>query len=237
MEQNKKPAWKIEETITSGTEAHELATRFKPELEPRLGAGVIDGLGADTQELRGNASDAASTRVGAKAATLDEGTALRNGALIVAAVRATIRRTFAADKAIQRSFGVGAPVNANSIGSVAAGLRIVLSAADKNPEAAREAGILPADLDDARTALAALVTADQDQAGHKLTAKQATARRAATQLRVEAAVLKIVGVATLAFRNRPDVLAQFAAVIPSRSHRTTVASPSSPATATPSSKS
>jgi hypothetical protein len=219
MSDNEALKWKTEETIRCGLAVHDLALTHREELEPRVGAAAIDGLGTDVAELRDDAAGAVSSRADRRASTLDQNEALRTGAGVVGAIRIAVRHVHSADKALQGEFGVGVAVNDRSVPSVAAGLQIVLDAAARHPDETRAAGILDADIEKARNARAALVSADVTQEGRKLGAREATARRRATQRRVQTGIDRIVAAATLAFVDRPNLLAKFTSLVPSRPRR------------------
>jgi hypothetical protein len=219
MSESETLKWKTEETIRCGLAVHELAVTHREELEPRVGAATIDGLGTDVAELRNDAAGAVSSRADRRSSTLDQNEALRTGAAVVAAVRSAIRHVHPADKALQGEFGVGVAVNDRSVPSVAAGLQIVLDASARHPDETRAAGILDADIEKAQNARAGLATADATQEGRKLGAREATARRRATQLRVQKGIDRILAAATLAFVDRPSLLAKFTSLVPSRPRR------------------
>ena len=218
--------WKTEETIRSGLGIHELAVTYREALEPRVTAAIIDGLRADLDELRSDAAGAVSSQAVRKAATLDQGTALQFGSAMVSAMRAAIRQVHPLDKALQRDFGVGMPVFVKSVPAVVGSLRTVLDAAEQHPDATRAAGIIEDDVRKAQDALASLTSADVTQESRKLGAREATARRRATQLRVQKGIGKIVGAACLAFLDKPDVVAKFTSLIPSRTRRSRKPAPS-----------
>ena len=228
MSVNTNVKWKTEETIRCGRGVYELAATYREELQPRVGAATIDGLAADIDELRNTAAGALSSRADRRSSTLAQNDALAFGATVVSAVRTAIRQTHPQNKMLQADFGVGMPVFSRSVPSVVGNLRMILDAAEQNPEPARTAGILEQDIARARDALAALSAADYTQEGRKLSAKEATARRRATQLRVQATVGRIVGAVHLAFMDRPEVTAKFTCLIPSRPGRTRKSAPAQP---------
>jgi hypothetical protein len=145
------------------------------------------------------------------------------------------RKRFEAACPLQRDFGVGMPVFVRSVPSVVGSLRTILDAAAQHPEATRAAGILEQDIQKAQDALASLSSADATQESRKLGAREATARRRATQLRVQTGIAKIVGAAYLAFVDQPAVVDKFTSLTPSRPHRSrkTSSTPIEPVTTTP----
>jgi len=210
----KRPKWKSESVIRASAALNELAAKHREVLEPRLAPGLIDGLDADAKELRGDTSGAMESRAARKAATATQDAAAVQGAELVSAVRSAIRGAFPGEKAMQRAFGVGTRVAPGKVASVAGALDTLLKAAATRTDKVREAGILPADLERAAGLLEALLGADRAQEAKKVTAKVATARRAKTQLRIEAAIGRIMAAAEMAFLDDPAVLAQFRAAVP-----------------------
>jgi hypothetical protein len=176
-------------------------------------------LRADLDELRSDAAGVHSSRADRRASTLDQNGALAGGALVVAAIRTAIRQVHPCAPALLGDFGVGMPVFVRSVPSVVGSLRVVIDAVGKHPDEARAAGIIDRDVAKAEEALACLTTADAVQEGKKVGAREATARRRATQLRVQNGIARIVAAAHLAFLDRPDVVQKFTSLVPSRPHR------------------
>jgi hypothetical protein len=219
MSENLRPKWAIEAAVSAAVSMHEEALSFQSDLAERIDAGLLARIIADAAELREDAAAAESSRADRKSATMTQAVALDVGATTVAAVRTAIRRAYPNDKALQREFGVGRSLTTHSVGSVVAGLRTILDAAAANPDRTRGAGIIPRDTEEAQAALDGLVVADRAQDQHKVAAKAATARRLATQLRLEANLGKLLAAVAVGFRNRPDVVARFESLIPARPHR------------------
>jgi hypothetical protein len=214
-----RPKWAIEAAVSAAVSLHEEALLHATELSPRIDAGLLAGLLTDADALRSDAAVVATRRADRKSATLSQDAALRIGYELIVGVRTAVRRAYPDDKALQREFGVGEKLDADAVGSVASGLHTVINAIAANPERARSAGLLPADQTQAQGALDALTAADHDQDRRSVSAKDATARRVATQLRLEASIGKLLAAAAIAFCDRPAVLARFEALIPSRPHR------------------
>lgn len=209
-----KPKWTVSEGIRTGTAMFELSSGYALILNPRLDAGRIEGLGADVGELRGNSQKLLSAMLERNSSTEAQDKMVGTGYGLVSSVREAIRRRYPRDPEIKDLFGIGHRVEQKSVESVARAMQGIIDAADKKPEVVRQAGILPADVDEIRAVRMALVSADVDQEGKKLSAKEATAKRAATQLRVEEAVDCIFGAAKMAFRDQPEIFAKFEAVLP-----------------------
>jgi hypothetical protein len=218
MKNQNLPKWKPEETIRLGFAMHEEASRCQADLAPRVDAALLATLLADSFELRDVAAGTCSARASGRAATLAQRHAIRKGAALVSAVRGAIRRVHRTDKAVQRKFGVGLVVQ-YLVPSVLASLQVILAAAGQCPAETAAAGITDADLVAVREARDALSTADEHQERSRLGARQATAQRRSRQLRVEQSVARILAAAGIVFRDRPDVLARFTAIVPTRTKR------------------
>jgi hypothetical protein len=207
--------WGTEETIRSGHTVHALSVQHRDVIEPRAGASVIDTLKADIEQLRGEESGFEHAVLEQKVATGSQNQAAQLAADVVSGIRSTVRATFPHNKAVQTAFGVGQG-SSNSVRSLVTSLQTILSAADADPSRTREAGILPKDLDRARNALRDLQGTDEVQESKKLGARAASVQRRSTQSRVEEAVTRLVGIATLAFADRPEIAAQFRNALPSK---------------------
>jgi hypothetical protein len=229
MANAKNPKWRTEAAVRAGMAVKELAAAYRERLEPRLGAALLDGLAADLDELRGATSGAVSVRAGKRAATVGQADAAQQGSRLAIAIRSAVRQALPDDRAAQKGFGVGLSIRKESVASVASALQMVVDASEKDPARVRDAGVLPQDLDLAKQALSTLLSADAKQESRKVNAKQATASRVATQLRVEAAVGKILGAAAVEFHNQPDIAARFAAIVPGHSGKSKSGSAPSPA--------
>ncbi len=218
MKNKNLPKWKPEETVRLGFAMHEEASRHQTDLAPRVDAALLATLLADSLELRDASAGASGARATSQAATQAQKHVLRKGGALIAAVRNAVRRVHHPDKALQRKFGVGLTVQ-QTVPSVLAGLQVIVAAAEEYPAETTAARITDADLAAVRAARDELSSADEHQERSKVSARQATARRRATQLRVQESVARILAAAGIVFRDRPDVLARFTAVVPTRSKR------------------
>ena len=207
-----------------GPAVKELAGAFRKRLEPRLGAAVWRPISTSCVERRRGRRARGRGR-GRRRSGQNE--AARQGSQLVVAIRSAVRQGLPDDRAAQKGFGVGLPVKKGNVASVASALQIVLNAAAKDPARVRDAGVLPSDLDLAKQALSSLLSANAKQESRKVTAKQATDSRASAQLRVEAAIGKIMGAAAIELHDEPDAAARFEAIVPGRGRKV------KPAPATP----
>lgn len=222
------PKWEIVATIDAGSAMHALACAHRPELEPRLEAGLIDGLPVDVETLRGKKNAAERGAEVKKAATATQDKALVLAATRAVAMRDSLRRAYTGEKDVLDLFGLGRQLNTSSVSSVASAVEMLIAAAEAHPARVRSASILPADIEGLRTDFQTLVGADVAQQGKKVSAKEATAARKAAQLRVERAIDQIVCAARLAFVGKPEIVRSFEALVPTRTRAKT----KKPATAT-----
>ena len=214
MAKTKKPIWSVETAIATGTNAYKLAVQHRTVLEPRLEAGLIDHLGEDTGNLRGDSRGTAVARTEKAGATADKGAAAAKGFALASSIRASIKRNHPDDKPLQKAFGVGARTMLEKPASVATALQLIVEAAGKHADALKAAGILPSDMVKVTDALASLDAKVDTQSEKMLTSKQATAAKVAVQLRVEAAVGKILAAAGMAFIDQQATLKLFEELVP-----------------------
>ncbi|MEK7866720.1 MAG: hypothetical protein AAB434_08545 [Planctomycetota bacterium] len=214
MRKGKNLGWRPAVAMRVGEEAFKLASDHRAELESRLSAGLIDGLGADVALLRGTTVGAAAASAEKRSATLTQGEAAHRGRDLVVAIRSVVRGAEPDDKAFQKAFGVGEAAVTRKILSVDSALEMILRAAETYPERTRALGILPEDLDEVRRVRGALHAAGDTQGAKVLSAKVATTLRYEAQARVQAAVRRLVGAAPLAFRGQPQVARLFRDLIP-----------------------
>ncbi|MGI5862731.1 MAG: hypothetical protein ACOX6T_11835 [Myxococcales bacterium] len=210
----KKPTWNIEDVIRDGTRLGDLTITHRARLEPRLEAGAIDGFIADHASLRDAVTGASKSRTIKVAKTQTQDELAADAISLVMTHRDALKAVYPARSDTLTLFGVGQKVLPGKIATVVTALEIMADAADKHPELARAAGILPEDVVEMRTVKNALVGADTDQEKHKGTAKASTAARNACHLRVESAMRKIVGIAGIVFRKEPQIAQAFRDCLP-----------------------
>jgi len=205
--------WSSSQLQSMGREALSLVKEFRAVIEPRLPAGLIEGLENDLggfDDKRANASNARGTL---KLATRLQDEAVAHAVEFLSAARSSVMRAKASP--VQReAFGTKRAYNVNNVGSVVAALDAFVNGAEKFPEFTRTAGVLPADLELARSLRAALVSADQSQEAQKSKRKEPTAERNAAQLRIEDAIDAIINAGRLAFMTKPEIASRFRALVP-----------------------
>lgn len=215
-----KPRRKPDEIIPWATEALQLAGEDRESLEPRLGAGLLDGAGADLAQVVPVVSGTKQKRAEKRAATATQNELAQRAAEMVMNIR-TALNVSSLSAAAKKRYGVGLRVQPTVVSSVVTGGNALLSQADLTPDEIRGTGVLPADLDGLRALLAELSGADTAQENKKVSAKNATAQRNATLRRLEDAVRKIAAAGLLANAANPERRARYAALLegPSKSKR------------------
>lgn len=194
-------------------EAQALFEEFKAQLEPRLAAGLIDGLRADTAEFLGKRVEAGNALDTLKTATKEQNAAIAEALRLLRPARASVNARTEKNKSA--AFGVSKAINADKVTSVLGALEAFLQGAAKYPEVVRGAGLLTAELDTLRGLAASLASADQAQEKQKHARKIPTANRNAVQARIESAVAAISHAGQIAFAAKPDTAARFADLVPS----------------------
>ena len=206
--------WSVEEVIRKGIQLSDLVTAYRPELEPRLDASVIEGFFSDLPALRDEVSRVSGAHLEKAGETIRQDDVVREAARTVSAYRKAIRSAFDRKSAVCTAFGVGLRVDESLLYSVTAALAVLAGAAEEDPVSARAAGILPSDVADLKAVYDKLVQADKTQEAAKGSAKGATVARTMRHVRVEAAMSRIVGVSGIVFRKRPEIAKRFADCLP-----------------------
>jgi len=206
----------MENSRRKGEEAVELVKVDRPKIEPRLPAGTIDGLIANLPILRDSAVGATDARQAKKAATKGQTNAAELLYNLVMAGRAAIKYN-KLDAEVCTRAGVGKTMNLKVVKSVLDGAEMMSQAYTQFPDHLRRAGLLPSDLEQIQALRAQLTSVDVAQEAAKLTAKEKTKARNEAHLRVKTAIAAIVGAAELAFVHKPERLALYRALIPTRS--------------------
>jgi len=200
----------------AGEQVAELLKQDKAKLQPRLEAGVIEGVLEDVRLLSNTMSTAITARVQKKAATQAQNDVAAELASRVMAVRSAVKIT-GQSAVVRKALGVGRVVSAKSVKSVLAGANMVVEAYAKHADAMRAAGVLPVDVETMTGLANALADADQAQEMKKVASKLSTAERAKVQKRLEGALMKIIAAAGLQFGvTDPERAAQYAALIPAK---------------------
>ena len=205
----------FENAYRSGEQLSELLKKDRPRIEPRVGAGIIDGMFADMPVLRESTLDARDARRAKKTATLGQDAAALSLFARVMAARVALKRG-KLDKEVLARAGVGKSITVKVVASVLDGARAILEAYAAFPDLLRSVGVLPSDIEQIRTLAASLETVDAAQEHTKVTSKEKTATRNAALKRVKDAISIIVGAAGLQFVDDPGRLALYEAILPSK---------------------
>jgi hypothetical protein len=208
------PKYEPEEDLQMGEQTLELAKKDKAKVQPRLEAGILEGLGEDLGHLREGSGNAAVLRAQKVAKTRTQN---ENVARVVTLVQATRNAAKAAGlgKAVLKAMGVGRKINPGLVKSVRAAAAMVVEAYGTHTAEMRRAGILPEDIDALIGTAGSLEAADSQKEQAKVASWQGTEARKAAQLRVEQAVGLILAAAELALSEDPARLALYRAVVPS----------------------
>ena len=212
MAEARKPKWDPSHDYTAGLKACELAQEFKTEIEPRLPAGLLDGLKEDLNTLAAIAGEGRTKVVEIKGFTGSKDKLADEALDWAASVRESLKRGRAAQDVL-RAAGVGSKFQ-SSIASAAAAVNSVQLAYEKFTAAFRDAGILPDDMEEGKRYLASLSTAEQSQEEAKVKKIASTTSRNALRMRVESAVDRIRGAGIMQFRMKPETRARFEALVP-----------------------
>ncbi len=208
-----KAKWSLSDLPRVGRAALALAQENKAAIEPRLEAGLLDGLAADLDALDGKRAAVPLAREGLREATRNQDGAAQSALEFLSAARGAVSRSGAA--AAQRAaFGLKLKLNPGKVSSVVSALEAFIDGAARYPDAARGAGLLTADVDQARALRGALVTADALQEAKKETRKSPTAERLLLQKRVEKSIDSIINAGRLAFITQPAISARFKTLVP-----------------------
>jgi len=214
MATKSKTKWATSDVSRIGRGALALAIEQRAVIEPRLPAGLLDGLTADLDAFDGKRAAATLASESLREATRSQDAAAKAAHAFLIAARGAVGRN-GATAAQRTAFGLKLAVKPEKVSSVVAGLDAFVDAATRYPDVARGSGLLAADVDQARALRAALAAADAAQEAKKQSRKTPTAERAELQQRIEKAVDAIVAAGTVAFVLDPTKAARFRALVPS----------------------
>ena len=214
VRKDNKPKWEIERTVAYGKEAKALGQQYLKDLEPRLGAGLMDGFATDLIHLEAMQTDRPIKTDQVRGLTGSQEDIAAAGAQWAADIREAVRRR-GNGAGLRRAVGVGRSIHSKSPKSVAEALGTILKAAGENPGDLRACGVLEADLAAGRELLASLGGASGVQDAGMVEKKDLTHEKDAIQRRVEAAIEAIATAGILQYRRANPALAQrFRGLIP-----------------------
>jgi hypothetical protein len=215
MAEAKKPKWDPGQDYRAGLKAYELAQEFKTEIEPRLPAGLLEGLKEDVSTLGSIAGEGKTKVVEIKGFTGSQNQAISGAGEWAASVREALKRG-KAPKDVQKAAGVGSKFH-STVDSAAASANSVLLAYEKYTGAFRDAGVLPDDIAEGKVLVAAISSAEMTQETAIAKKTASTTGRKSLRIRVEDAVDRIRGAGIMQFRkNKPETAARFEALVPVR---------------------
>lgn len=209
------PKWAPGDVSRVGRGALELANKHKASIEPRLSAGLLDGLKADLDTFDGKQSAATVARESLREATRGQDSAADTANARLALARGAIVRANLGPQA-RAAFGLSLRPNPGKISSVLAALDAFDAGATRHPDLVRSAGLLTADLEKLRQLRATLAASDATQEATKLNRKLPVIDRKQAQVRIERAVDAIINGGVLAFADDPAAVALFRALVPAR---------------------
>jgi hypothetical protein len=195
--------WDTEAAIVAAEGAQALYKQDKAELDPRLQSGCMPGLVADTAQLRAGTAEVTSAKSSKVAARMTKDDLIDGTAAVVMGMREALKRG-RVDPAVKKAAGVGKSVQPGRASTARDAAKSMLDAYTANADAFRAAGILPVDLDLLRSRHEALCLAEGETVSKRVAAKLTVGQRKELQARVEAAVDHVIGVAQVAFVNKPD---------------------------------
>lgn len=123
-----KPVWELGEAIKAARKTIKAMESYGKDLEPRLPAGITDGLRADLATLTGSKVARPASLKAAKAKTGGERAIAKDGADLLSRVRHALKVCPASGPEVLKAVGVGVQVSPTKTDSVASSLSAVLDA-------------------------------------------------------------------------------------------------------------
>jgi hypothetical protein len=213
MAEAKRPKWDQGEDYRVGLAAYELAGKYRKALEPRIPSGLLEGLKEDLDTLGSIGAEKKKGVARVMGFTGSQKDALKKAFGWCLVVREALKKGKAASE-VKKAAGVGMLFPGQQVGVCVAALNAIIETYGRFPEVFRSCGVLPEDMDEGKSLLIALQTADITQENEKTKKKESTQGRNALRMRIEDAVDRIIGGAGMAFKDKPDVLTLFTDLIP-----------------------
>lgn len=199
-------------TYYAGKSALELAKQDKSILEPRLPAGVIDGLAEDLELLNEFIDEQRTAQVVKKAATRRQEDVAQRLYERIRIIREMVRRA-RLPKEVQTTLGIGKTMRPTYVREVTTAAALVIAGYRQYTDGLRECGVLPADIQEIEQLRSSLITTDMEQEETKVTAKEKTALRNLALDRVERAIVRLTNAAQLAFIDNPERVQAYRALL------------------------
>jgi hypothetical protein len=207
------PKWEQTVDYRVGLAAYELVTKYKKNLEVRLPAGLIEGLKEDLDALGSVGAEKKKGVARVKGFTGSQSEALGRAFTWCVAVRDALKKG-RAPEAVKKAAGVGMLFPNKRVSVCVAAVNAIVETYDRFPEVFRTSGVLPEDMNEGKSLLAALQGADAEQEMEKTRKKDTTKGRNALRIRIEESVDRIIGAAGIAFKDQPDVSKLFTDLTP-----------------------
>ena len=214
MTKSSRPRWEIQRAVAYGKEAQTLGQQCLKELEPRLGAGLMEGFSADLAQLEAMETGRPAKVDEVKGLTGSQRDIAEKAAAWASSIREAVKRRSDGD-GLRKAVGVGRAIATNRVKPVATAIQTILAAAAERPDELRACGILESDLTRGRALLTSLGGASAVQDQGLIAKKDMTAAKNKIQLRVEAAIQAIATAGALQYHDADPALAQrFRGLIP-----------------------
>jgi hypothetical protein len=196
-----------------GLRALNLGTTHKTVIDERA-PGVVDALALELDGLGVAIPGVLQTRHESVVATAEQNARIRQGYLLVRAVRRMVTKAKAPAE-VRMAYGVGQKVQPTMYSSVTAALQGIVGRANAEPAEAAALGLGPATIADITAFLASLSDIGKAQEQKRAAAPLSTKERNMAGHRILQAVALIAGAGMIAFLNNPTTYASFDALLAS----------------------
>ena len=206
--------WSLDDAITKGQKAYDLAVKYRVDIEKRLKPGVLDAFGVGVENLKAARDGQKTGMTSQKSRTARQDDAAAELSRELSDIREMIKAS-RAESTILKAFGVGENRGGLSVKGVSADAKNVIAAYDDHKDwALNEAGIIEEDISIVTELLSALSGADLSQEEEKTARKTATADKNTLQKKVEDTVTRLSAIGTKAFRrSNPETARLFEEII------------------------
>jgi hypothetical protein len=215
MTKTENPKWESAEDYRVGLQCYELAMKYRKRLDPRLPAGLLEGLKEDLDRLGSIGEEAPKTVARVKGFTGSQEEALKHSFVWCLAIRDALKRGKASE-AVKKAAGVGGLFPKKRVSVAIAAVNAIVETYDRYPDVFRNCGVFPEDITEGKNLLNILQGADATQEAEKVKKKETTTLRNALRIRIEKGVDRIIGAAGMEFIKEPDILKLFIDLIPGK---------------------
>lgn len=199
--------------IQRGLDAFQLATKYAPQLTPRLPQGHVEWLAAQLQALGAAVPQQKTGKLGAQVASSAQDVAAQELLDLISAMRTSVKENSLANAKDKKACAVGVLLRASSPKGLVAAADTILAYAAQSQARVQLLGLLPADFTRLQALRNAAASADAAEDQARSGSKRGTQTRDATVKNVTDAVKRIGGAGTLAFADKPAIRAEFAALL------------------------